>query len=290
VIYPFWLIMFFNGQFLIWTAGLLAVLAVLANFFVRFDKDLVAQGIIVVIAAAAIVFYVLRWAREFLIRMIVDYDANNGDGRVIIQRFVPSPNEPEFVQFPLQQAAEGSPEINTRGLFNTIVTQLKIFNALRTLTIGDLTLRGPAAPFGLTMRNIRDPAGVKAKLDKEWKRIAALKAKEKAKHDREEEINRMRTAVVDGIVEALKKPELQSIITPPPSPAAPVSMEWTPAGALRPQDVPAAARIPNPANPDESAANGNGGEIKSHEEPTAIIPPDDESAASLSRLVPPRTF
>jgi hypothetical protein len=40
---------------------------------------------------------------------------------------------------------------------------------LRNLTIGDLTLRGPAAPFGITMYNIKDPAGVKAKLEADWK-------------------------------------------------------------------------------------------------------------------------
>ena len=246
--------MFVKGEFLLWTAGLLLVFGLLAEGFVNwFDKDVVAQALIVLAAAAVMVFYVLRWAREFLIRMIVDYDANNGDGRIVIQRFVPSPTEPEYVQFPLQQAAEGSPEINTRGLINTLITQLKIFGDLRAITIGDLTLRGPAAPFGVTMRNIRDPAGVRASLDKDWKRIAALKAKEKAKRDREEEIARMRTAVVDGIVEALKKPELQAIIAPPPAPPPPASMEWTPASALRPSDLPPEDKGLNPENPDEPA-------------------------------------
>jgi hypothetical protein len=250
--------MFVKGEFLLWTAGLLVVFAVLAEGFVNwFDKDVVAQALIVVLAAAAMVFYVLRWAREFLIRMIVDYDANNGEGRIVIQRFVPSPTEPEYVQFPLQQAAEGSPEINTRGLLNTLVTQLKFFGDLRAFTIGDLTLRGPAAPFGVTMRNIRDPAGVRAALDKDWKRIAALKAKDKAKRDREEEIARMRTAVVDGIVEALKKPELQAIIAPPPPPP-PAPMEWTPAAALRPADLPPEDKGLNPENPDEPAPASTG--------------------------------
>jgi hypothetical protein len=255
VIYPFWLAMFVKGEFLLWTAGLLVAFLVLAEAFVNwFDKDAVAQALIVVIAAVALVAYVFRWAREFLIRMVVDYDANNGEGRIFIQRFVPSPTEPEYVQFPLQQAAEGSPEINTRGIINTLVTQLKVFGDLRALTVGDLTMRGPAAPFGVTMRNIRDPAGVKAALDKDWKRIAALKAKDKAKHDREEEITRMRIAVVDGIVEAFKKPELQSIIAPPLSPPTP--MEWTPPSALRPADVPPEDKGLNPENPDEPAAAG----------------------------------
>ena len=279
--------MFFKVEFLLWTAGLLAALAVLANFFVRFDQDLVAQGLIVVIASAAIVGYVLRWSREFLVRMIVDYDAANGDGRVIIQRFVPSPTEPEFVQFPLQQAAEGSPEINTRGLLNTLLTQIKFFrNNLRAFTVGDLTLRGPAAPFGLTMRNIRDPAGVKASLDKDWKRIAAVKAKEKAKRDREEEISRMRTAVTEGIVEAFKKPELKSMIAP--STPTPTPMEWTPVGALRPQDVPPDARVANPGNPDANAASSG-----NKEEETALPKPGpaaDDATPKLPSETPPGSF
>jgi hypothetical protein len=273
--------MFVKGEFLLWTAALLVAFFLLAEAFVNwFDKDVVAQALIVVIAAVVMVAYVFRWSREFLIRMIVDYEANNGDGRIIIQRFVPSPTEPEYVQFPLQQAAEGSPEINTRGLVNTLITQLKMFKGLRAFTIGDLTMRGPAAPFGVTMRNIRDPAGVKAALDKDWKRIAALKAKEKAKRDREEEIARMRIAVVDGIVEAFKKPELQAIITPP-TPAPPAPMEWTPVAALRSGDVPPGARGVNPENPDEPAPPGSGQADDGGGGNSATDP------ASLSRGAPP---
>ncbi len=280
MIYPFWVIMFFKGEFLLWSAGLALVLFVLAGLFVRWDKDIVAQSLIVVIASAAIVGYVFRWSREFLTRMIVDYDANNGDGRVIIQRFVPSPTEPEYVQFPLQQAAEGSPEINTRGLFNTLISQLKMFKSLRGITIGDLTLRGPAAPFGLTMRNIQNPAGVKAALEKDWKRIAALKAKEKAKRDREEEISRMRTAVTDGILEAFKKPEVQSMLTPPPPPPPPQPMEWTPVSALRPQDVPPGTDTGGePVDTSPEPEEGSEGDDN----------PMDDPASALSRRAPPPT-
>jgi hypothetical protein len=283
--------MFVKGEFLLWTGGLLLALFLLAVAFVTwFDKDLVAQGLTIVIAAAAVVGYVFRWSREFLIRMIVDYDANNGDGRVVIQRFVPSPTEPEYVQFPLQQAAEGSPEINTRGLINTLVTQLKMFRGLRALTIGDLTLRGPAAPFGLTMRNIRDPAAVRGKLEAGWKKIAAIKAKEKAKRDREEEITRMRIAVTDGIVEAFKKPEVKSAIAPPPPPPppAPPPMEWTPASALRPQDVPPgtpaeAGGKPLPEPHDTSPVVEEGSEED-------VDTSDDPAAALRGRMPSPRTF
>jgi len=282
--------MFVRGEFLLWSAGLLLVLFFLAFAFVNwFDQDVVAQGITVVIAAAAVVFYVFRWSREFLTRMVVDYDANNGDGRVIIQRLVPSPTEPEYVQFPLQQAAEGSPEINTRGLLNTLITQLRVFKSLRALTIGDLTLRGPAAPFGLTMRNIRDPADVRARLDASWKKIAAIKSKEKAKRDREEEISRMRTAVTEGMVEALKNPEVQAIITPPPPltppPAAP--MEWMPVSALRPQDVPpgkpaeeSGKPMPEPHDTSPIVEEGSEGDVDTT---------DDPASALRGRMPPPPT-
>jgi hypothetical protein len=289
LIYPFWLAMFLKGEFMLWTGGLVLVLFLLALAFVTwFDQDLVAQGLVIVIAAAAVVGYVFRWSREFLIRMIVDYDANNGDGRVIIQRFVPSPTEPEYVQFPLQQAAEGSPEINTRGLINTLITQLKVFKGLRAFTIGDLTLRGPAAPFGLTMRNIRDPGAVRGKLDADWKKIAALKAKEKAKRDREEEIARMRMAVTDGIVEAFKMPEVQSVVAPPPPPPPPVSMEWTPASALRLQDVPPGTSaeaggkpMPDPHDTNPEPEEGSEGDVD---------PMDDPASALRGRMPPPSAF
>jgi len=281
--------MFLKGEFMLWSAGLVLVLFLLAVAFVNwFSRDLVAQGITIVIAAAAVVFYVFRWSREFLVRMIVDYDANNGDGRVIIQRFVPSPTEPEYVQFPLQQAAEGSPEINTRGLLNTLITQLKVFKSLRSLTIGDLTLRGPAAPFGLTMRNIRDPAGVRAKLDANWKKIAAVKAKEKAKRDREEEIARMRTAVKEGMVEAFKNPEVQAVLTPPPPPAPPpASMEWTPVSALRPEDVPPGVPAEESGKPASDPPNGA---AAASEENGAGDDNAEGPAAALKGQVPPRTF
>jgi hypothetical protein len=282
--------MFVKGEFLLWTGGLLLALFLLAVAFVTwFDKDLVAQGLLIVIAAAAVVGYVFRWSREFLIRMIIDYDANNGDGRVIIQRFVPSPTEPEYVQFPLQQAAEGSPEINTRGLINTLITQLKMFKGLRAFTIGDLTLRGPAAPFGLTMRNIRDPGAVRGKLEAAWKKIAAIKAKEKAKRDREEEITRMRTAVTQGMVEAFKHPEVQAIMTPPPPPPPPAPMEWTPASVLRAQDVPAGTPAeaggkpaPEPHDTNPEPEEGSEGDVD---------PMDDPSGALKGGRMPPgRTF
>jgi hypothetical protein len=255
VIYPFWLAMFVKGEFVLWSAGLVAVLFFLAYAFVNwFDKDVVAQGITVIIAAAAVVFYIFRWSREFLTRMSVDFDAANGDGRIIIQRFVPSPTEPEYVEFPLQQAVEGAPEINTRGLVNTLISQLKVFKGLRVLTIGDLTLRGPAAPRGLTMYNLRDPGAVRKKMEVAWKKISAAKAKDKAKRDREEDIARMRIAVTDGIVAAFKKPEMRSVVAPAASTARPQTV--APRALAAEGDV-----ISETQAPDDSVDNISVGDI-----------------------------
>lgn len=160
--------------------------------------------LIVAVMAALIVWYIFRWASTFFIRMIVDYEAANGDGLVIIQRLIPHPTLPEIVQFPLQQAAEGSPEVNTKGLFNTFILQVKWLTFLRPFTVGDLTLRGPAAPFGITMSGIQDPGGVKARIQADWKKIAAIKNRKKAEADRKEDIDRMTVAVTQGLLTAAR--------------------------------------------------------------------------------------
>ena len=67
---------------------------------------LLPHWVFILLMAGAIMVYGLKWARIFLIRMIVDYDADNGNGRVIIERLLPHPTLPETVQFPLQQAAQ----------------------------------------------------------------------------------------------------------------------------------------------------------------------------------------
>jgi len=228
--------------------------------------------------AVAILMYAIRFSRQFLVRMIVDYDANNGDGRVIIQRLIPSPTLPETVQFPLQQAAEGSPEVNTKGIVNTIITQVKALKFLRPFTIGDLTLRGPAAPFGITMYNIMDPGGVKSQLEKDWKKIAAIKAKAKAEADRKEDIERMRIAVTEGIIEGIKKArELNMEIVPQvtvnvPPQVLPAPMDWTPVSELRGEE--------------EEDEEGEGEEAIAPTESTGIgeepEPPAEEAPSALS--------
>lgn len=201
MVYPFWALLLLRGDFLLTTLLVLVGMAGLAYLTILFPTWFL---LIVAAMAAIIVWYIFRWAGTFLIRMIVDYEAANGDGLVIIQRLLPHPTLPETVQFPLQQAAEGSPEVNTRGVFNTIVLQVKWLNFLRPFTVGDLTLRGPAAPFGITMSGIQDPGGVKSRIQADWKKIAVIKNKKKAEADRKEDIDRMTVAVTQGLLTAAR--------------------------------------------------------------------------------------
>ena len=250
MIYPYWLMLIFNLEFLTWSAGLAAALALLAYAFLF----LFSHWILILAAAGAIVVYGLKWARIFLIRMIVDYDADNGNGRVIIERLLPHPTLPETVQFPLQQAAQGSPEVNTKGLFNTLVPQLKGLKSLRSLVIGDLTLRGPAAPFGITMYSIRDPDNVKKKLESDWKKIEVIKNREKAEKERAENIDRMTVAMTQSIVQGfalikdnLPRPEPPAL--PPAQYPSPDPMEWEPAWSLKTARAGGGSVRPKPTRP-----------------------------------------
>lgn len=276
MIYSHWLLLVFNLEFLGWTLVLLVFIALSTAAFILVGS--VFFWLAPVAIAVAILMYAIRFSRQFLVRMIVDYDANNGDGRVIIQRLIPSPTLPETVQFPLQQAAEGSPEVNTKGIVNTIITQVKALKFLRPFTIGDLTLRGPAAPFGITMYNIMDPGGVKSQLEKDWKKIAAIKAKAKAEADRKEDIERMRIAVTEGIIEGIKKArELNMEIVPQvtvnvPPQVLPAPMDWTPVSELRGEE--------------EEDEEGEGEEAIAPTESTGIgeepEPPAEEAPSALS--------
>lgn len=216
------MLLIFNSEFLL---SLLLFLAFEVLLIYVYVMDVFRHFSVPLIMAAALIYFVIRWSRQFLVRMIVDYDANNGDGRVVIQRLVPSPNLPETVQFPLQQAAEGSPEVNTKGFLNTLISQVKMLKFLRPLTIGDLTLRGPAAPFGITMYNIKDPGGVKSKLEQDWKKILTIKNREKAEREKKEEIDRIKEGVRLGIKEAYESIKVENaplyttppMLTPPPT-------------------------------------------------------------------------
>jgi hypothetical protein len=262
----------FHAEFVAWTIGLLATLAVLAYVFVFW----ITHWAIVILVAAAITIYILKWARIFLVRMIIDYDANNGDGRVIIERLLPHPTLPETVQFPLQQAAQGSPEVNTRGVINTLITQMKGVKALHQLTIGDLTLRGPAAPFGITMYNIKDPVGVKAQLEADWKKIEAIKNRRNADRERIEQIDRVSEGLVKGVTKLLTEElDLQKLPTvliappgyiTPPSPAPPPeppTMPWPPVASLPAESARAARSGQNPGPHGEPAEASEAGAASS---------------------------
>jgi hypothetical protein len=267
----------FNFEFLGWTVGLLAILAVLAYVFVFW----ITHWAIVLLVAGAITIYILKWARIFLVRMIIDYDANNGDGRVIIERLLPHPTLPETVQFPLQQAAQGAPEVNTRGLINTLVSQMKGVAWLRNLTIGDLTLRGPAAPFGITMYNIKDPVGVKAQLEADWKKIEAIKNRRNADRERTEQIDRVSEGLVKGVhkllTEELNLQTMPTVLIAPPGyitppspvlPPEPPPMPWPPVSSL-PAELARAAR---PGQPGAARNPGPDGEPEEESEAGAASP------------------
>lgn len=312
MVYPFWALLLLRGDFLLTTLLVLVGMAGLAYLTILFPAWLL---LIVAVMAAVIVWYVFRWAGTFLIRMIVDYEAANGDGLVIIQRLLPHPTLPETVQFPLQQAAEGSPEVNTRGVFNTIVLQVKWLNFLRPFTVGDLTLRGPAAPFGITMSGIQDPGGVKTRIQADWKKIAVIKNKKKAEADRKEDIDRMTVAVTQGLLTAARlgmvevkaqaagvefKPDTllskaenevkQQIVEPPSSPSS----------GLEPLKDPGVSDLRGSEGgqpPDQ--ADDEDDEHRHHEGPGELPPTEstglgeeaepagDDAAGAMSRVPPP---
>jgi hypothetical protein len=182
-------------DFFLWGAvSLLAIAALwIANVLGYFDIIWLALGITVIIAAT---FW--RWGRYFLIYMTVDPLANNGNGRVTVERIIPAPNLPEQAEMSLQDAAEGVIEVNTVGILNNLITILKPLRFLRGLTIGDLTLRAKSGAARITMYNIQDPERVKDRIQKYWKEIAKKQTAKKALEDEEAQIRRMTVAVAQG--------------------------------------------------------------------------------------------
>lgn len=182
-------------EFFLWGAvSLLAVAALwLANVLGYIDIIWLALGVAVIAAAT---FW--RWGRYFLTYMTVDPFANNGNGRVSVERLIPAPNLPEQVEMSLQDAAEGVVEVNTIGLLNNIITILRPLRFLRILTIGDLTLRTKSGAAKLTMYNIQDPESVKDRIQKYWKEISKKQSAKKAQEEEEAFIRRMTVAVAQG--------------------------------------------------------------------------------------------
>jgi len=141
---------------------------------------------------------VFRWARYFLTYMVIDAYANEGKGSVRVERLIPSPNLPESVEMSLQDAAEGVAEVNTLGIFNTLITVLRL-GWLRALSIGDLKLRPKTGVATLEMYNIQDPEGVRDLIKAYWKKIGGELAEKARRDEAEEQIRRMTVAVAQGM-------------------------------------------------------------------------------------------
>ncbi|MDW8325180.1 MAG: hypothetical protein RMK99_01335 [Anaerolineales bacterium] len=178
--------------------------------------DILIAALIMTVAVMALL---LRWARFIAVIMIVDLDANNGEGLVTINRLIPAPNLPESVQLPLQDAAEGSSEINTIGIINTLITLFKPLRFLRALSVGDLTFRAKGSDFTMTMYNLQDPEGVRKQIQSYWKAIAKVINDEKKKKERAEQIEQMTLAVAAGVKQALTELNSPPTITPLPAAA-----------------------------------------------------------------------
>lgn len=247
-VYPYFLLLILRPDFLFWTVadGLAIAVVVWASVtdlppFLPLPAWLGAAAI-----AIAIVVFILRWARFFLVRMIVDYDARNGDGLISIERLIPVPGLPESVQISLQDAADGNPEVNTAGLFNTLITLFKPLSFLRFISYGDLTLRGRGSPFSITMYGIRDPSAVMERIQKDWRALAALKAKQKAAAERQEEIDRITVGVAEGLKKAQQ--DMKVMLVRPAQDGAVLAPQLPP--TREPLSQPPVSTKPDPVNED----------------------------------------
>ncbi|MBL8046071.1 MAG: hypothetical protein JNL09_05995 [Anaerolineales bacterium] len=230
-------------DFFLWgVVSLLAVAALwIANVLGYFDIIWLALGITVIVAAT---FW--RWGRYFLIYMTVDPTANNGNGRVTVERIIPAPNLPEQAEMSLQDAAEGVIEVNTVGILNNLITILKPLRFLRGLTIGDLTLRAKSGAARITMYNIQDPERVKDRIQKYWKEIAKKQTAKKALEDEEAQIRRMTVAVAQGFYWAQSAEFQKFWLNKDGTPEPPKTMPYKnlPAAEEKPTAQPAAEEKP----------------------------------------------
>jgi hypothetical protein len=141
--------------------------------------------------------FVWVWGPTFLVQMVVDFDAKNGDGIIRIQRQIPSLTMPEQLEFPFDEALDGL-EIDTSNFFSTLIStpplnNIKAFTVLKQLVFGDITLRNKGNNVKAVMCNLQNPAGLKDRLSgyrkkrdeyrkrkKKWKiRLRKLSARRK---------------------------------------------------------------------------------------------------------------
>lgn len=239
---------------MLWALGTLIILLLMTAASLL---EVIPTWLAALAMSIAVVVTALRWARYFLVRMVVDFDANRGEGQVFIERLIPAPNLPETVQLALQDAAEGASSVNTTGLINTLITILEPLKFLRFFSVGDLTLRTRSGNFSMTMFSIQDPEGVKDYIQKSWKKIAAFKAKQQQEAERKEQIERMTIAVAQGLRQAHEELKVQ-VVVPAEAPAAPALLE-PPANGEPPEDVTAAAQ---PAPAEDGQAQSETGDFK----------------------------
>lgn len=256
--------LFLRPDFLIWLLVTVVILGVTA--FLHLWGWLADIFVAALIMTAAVLALLIRWARFIAVIMTVDLDANNGEGLVVITRLIPAPNLPESVQIPLQDAAEGSSEVNTVGIINTLITVFKPLRFLRVLSIGDLTFRAKGSDFTMTMYGLQDPEGVKKQVQGYWKAISKVIGAEKTKKERQEEIERMTVAVAAGVKQAFT--ELRSLPgaeTPPPPPL-PETLAPPPEPPIAPESPPP-PRSESPGEGDDSDSpplNGHHNGAKPH--------------------------
>lgn len=236
VYYPFWPVLFLRPDFLLWL--LVTVLILGATTVLHLWGWIPDIFVAALIMTAAVMALLLRWARFIAVIMTVDLDANNGEGLVTINRLIPAPNLPESVQLSLQDAAEGSSEVNTVGIINTLITVFKPLRFLSVLSVGDLTLRARGSDFKMTMYGLQDPEGVRKQIQSYWKAIAKVIGDEKRKRERAEQIEQMTLAVAAGVKQAFT--ELNNPPTIAPSSAAPprATGDAAPATPLAPEAPP----------------------------------------------------
>jgi hypothetical protein len=243
-------VLFLRPDFLIWLLATLLIVGVTAFLHIwGWLGDILIAALIMTVAVMALL---IRWARFIAVIMTVDLDANNGEGLIHIDRLIPAPNLPESVQITLQDAAEGSSEVNTVGIVNTLITVFKPLNFLRVLSIGDLTFRARGSDFKMTMYGLQDPDGVKKQVQGYWKAISKVMMAEKMKKERTEEIERMTVAVAAGVKQAFT--ELRNT----PNPELPPAPTLLSGAAAPPSDSPPAPESPAPPR-SESPGDGDEG-------------------------------
>jgi hypothetical protein len=265
-----------RSEFFLWgiLTALVMIIAFAASFFGWIDLIVAAA-----IMSLAVVVTIVRWARYFLTYMVIDVYAGEGKGSVRVERLIPSPNLPESVEMSLQDAAEGVAEVNTLGIFNTLITVLR-FGWLRALSIGDLKLRPKTGVAVLEMFNIQDPEGVRNRIQAYWKIIGGARAERARREEAEEQIRRLTVAVAQGVRWA-QDDEFTRYFLTREGPEVPKPMPYSDAPPDPP--VPATGQSPTsppPAPPPAPQPPPSGPTSSGPQEPPMISPPGGQNGTT----------